>query len=59
MYIAHYLKFPNRGAGRLGEPLGGALIRERAISPPVAFYRVKIGPLLAEIWPKTSRNPIG
>ena len=26
---------------------------------PVAFYRLKIGPLLAEIWPETSRNPVG
>ncbi len=54
-----YRKFSIKGAGRGGKPLGGALIRERGhFHLPVAFYRMKIGLFLAEIWPKTSRNPM-
>ncbi len=34
-------KFPNRGAGRVGEPLGSALIKERAISPSSGFLQIE------------------
>ena len=36
----------------------GALSLERG-HLSVAFYRMLIGQFLAEIWPKTSRNPAG
>ena len=36
-----YRKFPNRGAGRLGKPLGGALIQEKAISPSSGFLQIE------------------
>ncbi len=36
-----YRKFPNRSAGRVGKTLGGALIRERAISPPSGFLQIE------------------
>ncbi len=34
-------KFPNRGAGRVGKPLGGALIGERAILPSSGFLQIE------------------
>ncbi len=34
-----YRKFPNRGAGRLGKTLGGAIIRERTILPSSGFLQ--------------------
>ncbi len=54
-----YRKFPNRGAGRVGKPLGALSLERGQFHLPVAFYRLKIGPFLAEIWPETSRNPVG
>ncbi len=39
--ISAYRKFPNRGAGRVGKPLGGALIKERAISPSSGFLQIE------------------
>ena len=39
--LHQYRKFPNRGAGRVGEPLWGALIRERAISPASGFLQIE------------------
>ncbi len=34
-----YRKFPNRGAGRLGKTLAGAIIRERTFSPSSGFLQ--------------------
>ncbi len=42
-----------------GKTLGGAFIRETDVSSYSGFYRMKIGPFLAEIWPKMSRNSVG
>ncbi len=52
-----YRKFPNRGAGRLEETLGALSLERGHFHLPVAFYRMKIGQFLVEIWPKTSRSP--
>ena len=57
LILPDYRKFPNRGAGRLGETLGALSLGRGHFHLPVAIYRMKIGPFLAEIWPKTSRNP--
>ncbi len=38
---ADYRKFPNRGAGRLGRTLGGAIIREGIFSPSSGFLQNK------------------
>ncbi len=34
-----YRKFPNRGTGRLGKTLGGAIIRERTFPPSSGFLQ--------------------
>ena len=49
-----YRKFSNKGAGSGGK----ALLERGHFHLPAAFYRMKIGLFLAEIWPKTSRNPM-
>ncbi len=54
-----YSKFPNKGAGCVGKPLRALPLERGKFHLPVAFYRLEIGPLLAEIWPKKSRNPVG
>ncbi len=47
---------PLRAPGAEVRPKG-VLLSERGLSHlPVGFYRMKIGPFLAEIWPKTSRK---
>ncbi len=35
----YYRKFPNRGAGRLGKTLGGAIIREGTFSSSSGFLQ--------------------
>ena len=40
-YFMTFRKFPNRGAGRVAKPLGGALITERAISPSSGFLQIE------------------
>ncbi len=55
----HYRKFPNKGAGRKGKTLGALSLERGRFHRPVAFYRMKIGQFLAEIWSKTPRNPAG
>ncbi len=35
----NYRKFPNRGAGRLGKTLGGAIIGEGILSPSSVFLQ--------------------
>ncbi len=37
--MTDYRKFPNRGAGRLGKTLGGAIIREGTLSPSSGFLQ--------------------
>ncbi len=56
MYMYH--KFPNKGTRCLGKALGGVPITERKFSPASGFLlNEKSTSFLAEIWPKTSRNP--
>ncbi len=38
-WFVAYRKFPNRGAGRLGKTLGGAIIREGTSSPSSGFLQ--------------------
>ncbi len=46
-----YRKFSNKGAGHRGKPLGASSLDGGGDFPlPMALYRMKIGPLLAEIW---------
>ncbi len=54
--IQKYRKFSNKGAGR-----GGEALEKRHFHLQVAFYRMKIGLFLAEMWPKTLKGlvPLG
>ncbi len=49
---------PLRAPGAEERPLGALSLERGYFHLPEAFYRMKIGLFLAEIWPKTSRNPI-
>ncbi len=53
-----YRKFPNRGAGRLGEPLGGALIRESPISPSSGFLQIENRTIFGWNMAKNVQKPI-
>ncbi len=53
-----YRKFSNKGAGRGGKTLGALPLESRHFQLPVVFYRMKIGPLLAEICQKNVQNLI-
>ncbi len=54
-----YRKFPNRGARGLVKAFRALSLERGHFHLPAAFYRMKIGQFLAEILPKTSRNPVG
>ena len=53
-----YRKFSIKGARRGGKVLGALSLERGQFHLPEALYRMKIGLFLAEIWPKTSKNPI-
>ncbi len=57
--VTEYRKFPNKGAGRRGNTLGGAVIRERAYSPSSGFLQNENRTIFGREMAKTSRNPVG